>query len=111
MFDWLMEPINAILSWLFEGIYHFFVQAFAYFIEVFTYIMILFTLWATEFAWDVASAIIVNTGINNVINTAFSFLPAQTRETLNFFRVLEAITLLITSLISKYVMRFIPFMR
>lgn len=110
MFDWLMEPIQRLIEWLYMGIYDFIVETFALFVEYVTIIMIKFTIWASSFAWDVASTILENIGASQALTSAWNLLPEQTVQTLYFFNVPQGMYMILTTAISKYVLRFIPFM-
>lgn len=110
MLDWLMEPIKRLIEWLYSGIYDFIVETFALFVEYATIIMLKFTLWATSFAWDVSSTILENIGASDALASAWNLLPSDTVSTLYFFNVPQGIYFLITTAVSKYVLRFIPFM-
>jgi hypothetical protein len=109
MLDWLMEPINAILQWLYEGIYQFFVETFAYFVEVATLGMIKFAITTTNFAWDVAKEIIIDIGVTDALNSAWSTLPGDTASTLSFFAIPDVINILLAALVTRWVLTFIPF--
>ncbi|MDO9140283.1 MAG: DUF2523 family protein, partial [Methylobacter sp.] len=59
------------------------------------------------FAWDVAQQLIADLNISVYVNFAWSHLESRTLSMLTFFRVPEAVNILISAGITKYIMRFI----
>jgi len=108
MLDWLMEPINRILDWLFSGIYDFIVETFAYLIEVGTLWFIKLSLAMSAFAWDIAEQIIQNVGLSDALNSAWSTIPGDTASVLAFFGIPTVVNVILNSLVAKYVMKFLP---
>jgi uncharacterized protein DUF2523 len=107
--DWLMDPINEIIDFLYDDIYDFFVESFAYLVEQITLGSIKFTVWSIGFAWDIAEQIIVDIGLSSAMDSAWSALPGDMVSTLAFFGIPTGISMLLNSFITRYTLRFIPF--
>jgi len=108
MFDWLIEPINYVINWLQVTIYDYTVQSFAYMVEAATLASIKFMIWAIGFAWEVAEQIIVDLGVTDALNSAWSTIPGDTVSVLTFFQIPQMVSILVTAFITAYVMKFIP---
>jgi len=63
---------------------------------------------AMKFAWLVAQNILNDLQVTSKIVSALNLLPQQVRETLNFFKIPECLTNVITAYVTRFVMRFIP---
>lgn len=109
MLDWLMEPINEFFDWLFYGIYDFFVEAFAYLVEVLTIWMVKSAIVTTQFAWDVAEQIILDIGVTQALNSAWSTIPGDTASVLAFFAIPDVVNILLSALVTRWVLKFVPF--
>lgn len=109
MFDWMLFPINEFLKFFKEDIYGFAHEAFAHFVEMSTLGMIEFTIWSVQFSWGVAKVIIIDLGLSNYLDQAWSMMGSDTISILAFFGIPEVVSILLTALITSYVLKFIPF--
>ncbi|HEY0975566.1 MAG TPA: DUF2523 family protein [Solimonas sp.] len=65
-------------------------------------------LWAFKIAWSVAKSILTDLGVFTAIATAIGGLPPDLSNALRFFKVIEAITMMLTAGMTKLVLRFLP---
>lgn len=65
-------------------------------------------LWFMKIGWGVAKSILTDLGVFAAIASAVTGLPAEIRGALNFFRVFEAVSMILTAGMTKFVLRFIP---
>lgn len=63
-------------------------------------------LWAITQAWDFAKGFLEGLDFSNRIESAFTALPAETRNFLLWLRVPEFITNIVTAMVTKFVLRF-----
>jgi hypothetical protein len=61
-----------------------------------------------DFAWSLASGFLASVGISNHIQSAWSLLPSQAAAFLSYLRVPEAINLIITSYITRFILGLLP---
>ncbi len=66
-------------------------------------------LWALEFSWGIGKSVVESLNISSHLASAFSGLDSKVLNALTFFRVPEAINIILSSLAAKFVMKFIPF--
>lgn len=112
----LVDIVNAVVQvgqtvsdFITTGIYDLLVKFTAWFIQwsVVGYWKI--KLAAIEFSWDVASEIITTLNISSYINSAWSSLNSQVLSMFVFFRIPEAVNIVVSAGVSKFVMRFLGF--
>jgi len=111
IFNSLFAFFNALWSYLTDNIYDFVVWIFRGFVEYSTLESLKFALVAVNFSWDVAKAILQDLQFAALLTNAFTALPGEVQGLLNICRVPDAISLLVTAMVTKYVLRFIPFLR
>lgn len=63
---------------------------------------------AIQFAWGIAKGILNDLSISQRITDALTALPQDFRNVMNFLRVPEAITNLLTAYVTRFVLRFMP---
>lgn len=109
MFDWVVDPISRLLKFFEDDIYQFFVDAFAYLVEQLTLGSIKFMIWSMQFGWDVAEQIILDLGLNDKLNQAWGLMDNDTISILSFFGIPEVVSILLSAIVTSYVLKFIPF--
>lgn len=82
-------------------------QAFSWIIQKVTVYQIKAKLAAVQFAWGVAKDILSDLQVTQGITETLSLLPQQVRDGINFFRVPECITNVLTAYTTRYVLRFL----
>lgn len=106
----MFEFLQSIADWFSTGIYDFFTELAAYFI---TNMMIWYwksKLSGLEFAWGVAQSILSTLNIGSTIQSYWAMLPGEVASGAAFFRVPEAISLMLTALATRFVLNFLPFL-
>lgn len=101
---------QGVWDFITQGIYDFAVWAFAKLIEYITLEGLKFFIWALGFAWDFVKQIILELNLAAGVNSAFAAMPSDVTGLLIYFQFPQALTLVLTALVAKYVMRFIPFL-
>lgn len=108
-----MDAIFSFLDFLYtfitSGIYEFFTEWFATFVQWLTVGAIEFTIVAIQFSWDVAKAILNDLNVSSHLNSAWNSLPGDSLSYASLIRLPEALNIVLSSVVTKYVMRFIPF--
>lgn len=108
----VIDAITWIGTWLangVDGIGDFFQQAGVWLVAKFVISWIKAKIWLLTFAWSIAKSVLESFQISQHLNAAFSVLPSEMQAFLSFLRIPDAINIIITSFMAKFVMRFIPF--
>lgn len=89
------------------GIYQFFTKWFAEFIKWYMVAWYKAKLTSITFAWDVASEILSSLNISQQINMAFSALDSRVVQIISFFRIPEAINIVLSAYTTRFVLNFL----
>jgi hypothetical protein len=109
LFDSVSNFFTALWDWLWDGLYDLIVWAFAGLVEYLTLASIEFAIWAVGFAWDVAKQILQDLNFSSYLASAWSALPPEASGILTLLKIPEVLTILASAVVTKYVLRFIPF--
>jgi hypothetical protein len=90
-----------------SGIYQFFTHWFSEFLKWWVVAWYKGKLQAITFAWDVASEILSSLNLSAVVQSAFSQLDSNVVSIISFFRIPEAINLILSAYVTRQVMTFI----
>lgn len=104
----MLEYLRFLVEWFNNGIYDFFTELTAWVVIKLTVAAINFQLIMMRFAWDVAQAVMGQIGLSQLIESAWSTLDAQSSAIANFFRVPEAVNVMLNAAVTKFVLRFLP---
>lgn len=100
-----METITQAFQWLIDffntGIYLFFEDLLKEAVAWLVISKIEFQIWSLGFSWDVAKTIMFNLNVSGYIQSAWSSLDGRTLGYLTFFRVPDALNLLIQAYITR----------
>jgi len=97
---------TTIWAWLQSGIYDFFTEWFSAFMIWSMVGMIRFQIWAVGFAWDVAQQVLDQLNISSALAAAWSQLDNQVLNALTFFNVPDAINVLLSARVTRFVLNF-----
>lgn len=101
LFDWITQFFST-------GIYDFATAALASLIEWLLLLKLQWMLWLLQFAWGIAQTLITNLGISEALRTAWNNLDSEVLSMLMFFRVPDAINLILGGFGTRFVLRFLP---
>lgn len=90
-------------------LHDFFVWVFSGLVENLTLAYLAFADWAVGFAWDVAKQIIEDLDVNSKIVEAWEVLPDNVTSVLKLLHFTEFLDIIMSSYVTRYVLRFIPF--
>lgn len=65
-------------------------------------------LYLLEIAYEIASALIAGVGISDAINAAWTNVPVTARAVLTYLKIPEAINMIISAVITRFVLSFMP---
>lgn len=97
----IIDGVYFFIEWIQVGIYTFFEDLLKELVAWIVISKIKFQIWALTFSWDVAKTIIFNLNIGSYINTAYNSLDSVLLAYLNYFRVPDAINLIIQALVTR----------
>jgi hypothetical protein len=103
----VIDFFNQIITFLSSGIYDFFVQWFAEFVIWSTVSAIKFKIFVISVSWDVAQSVLQQLDVSSYISTAFSSLDADVFSAITFFKVPEAVHIVTSAYVTRYVMSFV----
>lgn len=104
----MFEFLQSISDFFTTGIFQFFSDLWAYSVTQLIILYFKIQLEALKFSWGIAQGVISGMGVNNLIQNSWSGIPVDVQATLNFFRIPEAVNLLISAVVTRFVMSVIP---
>jgi beta-mannanase len=109
MFDFfnkIIEFFDYIVTFITSGIYDLIVKWFAQFIISAQISMVKFKIFSLVFAWDVAKEIINQLSVSSYLQQAYNSLDSRIISLLNFFKIPDAINIILSARITKFVLKF-----
>jgi hypothetical protein len=100
---------QSIWDWMYVGIYDFAKEVMVYLTKVSMYTWIQIQLFAIDVALQVVQDIFVDLGVTLQVQNAWNMVPENMRNTLTFFGIPQALTIIVTAIPARIAMRFIPF--
>jgi hypothetical protein len=101
--------LNSIAEWFNSGIYNFATEAVAYLMTQLFILWLKSQLFMLEFAWGVAKSILQGLNVSSLLSSAWGMLPAEVAKAAAFFRIPDAVNLLLTAGTARFVLGFLPF--
>jgi hypothetical protein len=99
--------INDLWLFLQNGLYQFFTEWFAAFVIWSTVAMLKAKLQLISFSWDVAQSVLVQLDISSFLSSAWSQMDSDVLNAITFFNIPDAINIILSASMTRYVMRFI----
>ena len=100
-FDYIYEFIALIPTLISDAIIYLAAQGFIFYIEA--------KLYAVTFAWDIAQVVIAELNISAQLQSVWGMIDSQTMNTLAFFRIPEALNLILAAFPTKLILRMMGF--
>lgn len=108
-FNVVLAFFNTIIDFITDGIYDFFVDLVSYLIQKSTLATLKVMYVTLNFSWDIAQNIIADLQLSSFIGEMFSHFDIKIVDLLLWLRVPEFINTIGTAYMTRFVMRFIPF--
>jgi hypothetical protein len=112
----LVDVVNAVVDvgdtvtqFISHGAYELLTKFVAWFIKWSTVAMWKAKLALLVFSWDVAREILISLHFQEYFSIAWGALDSQVVSMLQFFHVPQAVNLIASSFVTKYVLRFVGF--
>lgn len=106
--DALLAGINWIAHWFNGGIYDWSVEFMSWAIQKWTIFRLEFMASMIVFAWDVAKNILNDLNVWTLVVSGWNSLDSDVVNMLAFLRFPDALNILITSVATKFTLRFLP---
>ncbi|TBW03706.1 DUF2523 domain-containing protein [Azotobacter chroococcum] len=100
---------QSIWDFLWVGIYDFVKEVMAYATKAAIYTYIQISIFLVDVAYEVVQDILVDLNVAAQVESAYNSIPGQMRNTLAFFGVPEALTVIFSAVPTRMAMKFVPF--
>lgn len=102
--DSIIQFANDISEFINSGLYEFITEVLAELIIYLTVSAIQAKIFFTSIAWGVAQEILTSLNISQYIQSAWNGIPPDSLQVLNFFRVPDALNIILNASVTKYAM-------
>jgi hypothetical protein len=105
--------VNAFIqdfwNWIYLGVYDFIKEVLVVLTKAIIYAYFQSLIFAAEIGYEVVQDIFNDLGVTQQVQNAYSTIPEDMRNTLAFFRIPEALTIIFSAVPTRWAMKFIPF--
>lgn len=108
-FAHIYEFIQYLWDWMTTGIYLFIKEVMVFLTKVLIYAYFKSMIFAAQIGYEVVQDIFDDLGVTQEVQSAYSLIPEDMRNTLAFFRIPEALTIVFSAVPTRWAMKFIPF--
>lgn len=103
----LINFINDLSEFVNSGIYDFITETLSQLVIYLSISAIQLKIYFVTISWGVAQEIINSFNISSLVSQAWSGIPSPIFDTLNFFRIPDALNVVLNASVTKYAMRFL----
>ncbi len=107
--DAILDGITYIASWLASGIYDTLTNVLGYWLAKLNEAVFLILLYFMQFGWDIFKIAFAQLDLSNQLNSMLSGIESKTLNIVFYMRIPEALNIILTGAITRYVLNFIPF--
>lgn len=100
----------AIFEFLNTGIVEFFISLGAYIMDSLTCLFLKIALLMLNFMWVIVKVVLIDLDISGRLASSFSSFNSDIVNMLIFFRIPEALNMILAAFITRFVLRLIPFL-
>ena len=100
----------AIFQFLTTGIVEFFISLGNYILDSLTCLFLKIALLMLNFLWAIIKMLLIDLNLSSKLASAFGDLNSDVLKMVIFFRIPEAINMILAAFITRFVLRLIPFM-
>lgn len=104
----MFEFLQSISDFVTTGIYTFFEEAAKYGITTLLIWWVKAQIWGITFAWEIGQSVLSAFNVAGKVASAFAGLPGDVSAGINFFRIPEAINILLSAGATRFVMNMVP---
>ena len=100
----------AIFEFLTTGIVEFFISLGQYIMDSLTCLFLKLSLLMLNFLWETVKILLIDLNLSGRLALAFNGLNSDILKMVVFFRIPEALNLILAAFITRFVLRLIPFL-
>jgi hypothetical protein len=100
----------AIFQFLTTGIVEFFISLGAYIMDSLTCLVLKVALLMLDFLWAIVKVLLIDLNLSGRLTAAFAGFDNDIVRMIIFFRIPEALNLILSAFIIRFVLRLIPFL-
>lgn len=104
----MFEFLQSISDFFTTGIYTFFEDSAKYGITTLLIWWVKAQIWGITFAWEIGQSVLSAFNVSGQIATAFGSLSPEVSAGVTFFRVPEAVNILLSAGATRFVMNMVP---
>lgn len=104
----MFEFLQSISDFFTTGIYTFFEEAAKYFVTTLLIWWVKSQIWGISFAWEVGQSLLSAFNVSSHISSAFGALSSEVMAGITFFRVPEAVNILLSAGATRFVLNMVP---
>lgn len=104
----MFEFFDAITTWVYSGIYDFAADAFVYALKWAVLAKIKLTIWFMEFGWTIASALLTELAIFDLLDDAIGMFSSETLATFYYFDGPQVLNIVLGAHVSAWIIRITP---
>jgi hypothetical protein len=104
MFEFFSTTYNSFVEFMNSGVYEFITEFLAVFVKYYFLAIIEAKIFFIGIAWGVAQNLFANLGLSDSINQAWGNLDSTLLSYLTFFRLPEALNIIIQASITRFVL-------
>lgn len=109
IFSAIIDFFVLLSDWIGNGIYDFVKEGFAWIFAKGIILYIKFKIMVISYSYGIAKTVVEGLNISDYLTEALSNFPSTILNSIMFFRIPEAINIIMNAFIARFVLRFIPF--
>jgi hypothetical protein len=107
-FDSVNTFFQAVWDFMDSGIYDFIKSMLVVVTKSLIYTYIEFKVYMVEIAYDVVKEILQDTGVSEMVKSAWASIPGDMQAMLGFFNIPQGLTLIFSAIPTKWALKFVP---
>lgn len=107
-FDSVNTFFQAVWNFMDSGIYDFVKDLMVVVTKALIYSYFQFKIYALDIAYEVVQEILQDTGVTQMVKSAWSSIPGEIQATLGFFNIPQGLTLIFAAIPTKWALKFVP---
>lgn len=104
----MFEFLQSLSDFIMTGIYTFFEEAAKYGITTLLIWWVKAQIWGITFAWEIGQSVLAGFNVAAQVSTAFASLSPEVSAGIAFFRVPEAVNILLSAGATRFVLNMVP---
>lgn len=107
-FDSVNTFFQAVWNFMDSGIYDFIKSLLVVVTKALIWSYLQFKIFTLDVAYEVVQEILKDTGVTEVVKSAWSSIPGEMQAMLGFFNIPQGLTLIFSAIPTKWALKFVP---